>query len=192
MLAIIGNSPRLVAIGHDQELVSSLRQAFHAQDLDWRSWRRFLYRMAAIVEHGANFAIDIADNEIVTVAQGPVLHQHGRHRPASAVEFGFEHNAGCRALRIRFQFLQIRNQANHFEQKVEVSFLFRRNIDENRLAAPIFRHESAVGELLLDPFWQRAGLIDFIHRNDDRHFCGMGVVDSFDRLRHHSIISSDD
>ncbi|OWK26193.1 hypothetical protein AJ87_01930 [Rhizobium yanglingense] len=35
-------------------------------------------------------------------------------------------------------------------------------------------------------------LVDFVDRNDDRNACRLGMVDRFDRLRHHAIVGSDD
>ena len=48
---------------------------------------------AAIVEHRAHLAEDLADDERIVDAQRSLLDQHGRDRTASAIEFGFEHDA---------------------------------------------------------------------------------------------------
>jgi hypothetical protein len=88
--------------------------------------------------------------------------------------------------------LKIGNQADHFEQQIQIGFLFRRNIDENRLAAPIFRHQSAIGELLLHAIRQSSRFIDLVDGNNDRHFGSVCVIDGFEGLRHHAIICSDD
>ena len=34
----------------------------------------------------------------------------------------------------------------------------------------------------------RVGLVDLVDRDDDRHFGRLGVVDGFERLRHHAVI----
>ena len=88
--------------------------------------------------------------------------------------------------------MKIRNQANHFEQQVEIGFLLRRNVDENRRAAPIFRHQPAIGELLLDPLGHGVGLINLVDGHDDGHFRGVSVIDGFDRLRHNAVIGAHD
>ena len=146
---------------------------------------------AAIVEHGAHFAEDVADDEVVARLQGSVLHQHRRHRTASAIQFGFEHRTGGRTIGHGLQVLQVGNQADHFHQQVEIGLLLGRNIDEDRAAAPVFGHQAAIGQLLLDAIRHGVGLIDLVDRDDDRHICRLGVIDGFQRLRHHAVIGCD-
>ena len=173
-------------------MISSLRQAFQAQNFDRRRRRRGLQRRPAIVEHGANFAEYVAYDEVVAGSKRAVLHQHGGHGSAAAIEFRFEHYACCGALRSRLEFGEIGDQADHFHQQVQIRFLLRRNVDEDRLAAPFFGHEAAIGELLLHAVGHRVGLIDLVDGNDDGNFGGVRVIDGFDRLRHDAVIGSDD
>ena len=112
--------------------------------------------VAAIVEHGADFAVHVADDEVVAVPQRAVLDQHGRHWTAAAIELGFEHHAGCGALGSRLQLLQVGDQADHFHQQIKVGLLLCGNVHENCLAAPLFRNQAAIGELLLHAFGQCA------------------------------------
>ena len=144
--------------------------------------------VAAIVKHGAHFAVHIAHYKVVAVAQGAVLHQQRRHWSAPAIQLGFEDHAGCRTIRGRLQFLQVGHQADHFHQQVQVGFLLGRDIHEYRGPAPVFRHQAAVGQLLLDPIRQSVGLVDLVDRNNDGHFRGVSVVNGFERLRHHAVI----
>ena len=129
-----------------------------------------MQRRAAVVEHGAHFAVHVAHYEIVAGVQCPVLHQHRGHGTAPAIQFRFQHHAGRRALRRRLEFAQIGHQANHFHQQIQIGLLLRRNVDEHRLAAPLFRHQAAVGQLFLHAVGQRVGLIDLVHRHDDGNF----------------------
>ena len=124
--------------------------------------------------------------------QRAVLHQHGGHRSAAAIQLGFEHDAGCRAIGSGLQFLQIGHQADHFHQQVQIGFLLGRDVDEYRGAAPVFRHQAAIGELLLHAIGHGVGLVDLVDRDDDRHFGGVGVIDGFERLRHHAVIGGHD
>ena len=121
-----------------------------------------------------------------------VLDQHGGHRSASAIELRFEHHAGGSAFRSGLELCKIGDQADHFHQQIEVGFLLRGNVDEDRLAAPVFRHQAAIGELLLHALGQGVGLIDLVNGNDDRNLGGMRVIDGFDRLRHDAVIGGDD
>ena len=72
-------------------------QRFQTQHFDRRRRLGFADRLAAIVEHGADFAEHRAADEVVADAQRAVAHQDGGHRTAAAVELGFEHGAHGRA-----------------------------------------------------------------------------------------------
>ena len=188
LLAIFGNAARLVAIGHHHKLIASLRQRFHADNFHRSGRRSGLQLCAAIVKHRAHFAVNVADHKIVARVQSSVLHQHGGHRTASAIELGFEHYASRSALGSSLQFAQIGDQANHFHQQIQIRFLLRRNVDEHRLAAPLFRHQAAIGKLFLDAVGQGVRLVDLVHRDNDGNFRGVRVVDGFNRLRHHAVV----
>ena len=146
----------------------------------------------AIVEHGADFAVNVAHHEVVAGNERAVLHQHRGHRSAAAIEFRFQDHAGSGALRSRLQFRQIRNQADHFHQQVQVGFLLRRNVDEHRLAAPLFRHQPAIGKLFFHAVGHGIRLIDLVDGDDDRNFGGVRVIDGLDRLRHDAVIGGHD
>ena len=120
--------------------------------------------------------------------QRAVLHQHRGDSTASAIQLGFDHRAHRRAVRRRLQRLQIGDQADHFEQQIEVHPLLRRDIDEHRAAAPLFGNQSAIAQLFFHAIRLRFRLIDLVHRDDDRHVRRLGVVDGFERLRHHAVV----
>ena len=101
LFAVFGNAARLVAIRDDYKLIAGLRQSFHTQNFDRSRRRRGFELVAAIVKHGAHFAVHVADDEVVAVAQSSVLHQQRRHGSAAAIQLGFENHAGCRTIRRR-------------------------------------------------------------------------------------------
>ncbi len=148
-------------------------------------------RSSAIVEHGADFAVHVAHDEVIAGVQRAVLHKHRGHWSAAAIEFRFQNHASRGAFRSRFEFRQVRNQANHFHQEVEIRVLLRRNVDEDGFAAPVFGHQTAIGQLLLDAVGHGVGLIDLVDRDDDGNFGSVRVIDGFDRLRHDAVIGSD-
>ena len=69
--------------------------------------------------------------------------------------------------------------------------LLRRDIDEDGRAAPGFRHQPAIAELLLHAIRLRLRLVDLVDRHNDRHVGRLGVVDCFERLRHHAVVRRD-
>ena len=187
-LAVIGDFAGLFALGDHHELVAGLRQTFESQNLHRSRGTGLVQRAAAIVEHGANLAEDVADDKVFAGVQGSVVDQHGSHRAASAIQLGFQHGAGGEALGRCLELLHVRHQADHLHELVEIGVLLRRNIDEDGVAAPVFGQQSTVGQLLLDPVGLRLRLVDLVDGDDERNLGGLGVVDGLEGLRHHSVV----
>jgi hypothetical protein len=100
----------------------------------------------------------------------------------------FQNRADRRTIGIGFEILQIRYQQNHLEQQIETGFGTGRNGHHHHIAAPVLRQQIAVGQLLLDALRLSIRLVDLVDRDDDRHFRGFGVIDGFERLRHHAVV----
>ena len=120
--------------------------------------------------------------------KGSVAHQDGGHRAASAVELGFDHGAHGGPRGVGLQVQNLRHQQNHFQQQFQALFGSGGNRHHHHIAAPVFGQQAAVGELLLDALRLGFGLIDLVDGHDNRHAGGLGVVDGFERLRHHAIV----
>ena len=145
-----------------------------------------------IVEHRANFAVDRAANEEVAYVQSAVLDENGGDRAAAFVHAGFEHCSGCGGVGIGFELAQVGYQQNHFEQAREILLGLGGDFDHDGVAAPLFGHQTAVGELALDALGLRVGIVDLVDGHDDGNFCGAGVIDRFFGLRHDAVIGADD
>ena len=63
---------------------------------------------------------------------------------------------------------------------------------EDGFSAPLFRHQPAVGELLLDTVGFGLGQVDLVDRDDDRDLGLLGMVDGFDGLGHDAVVRGDD
>ena len=190
-LAEFDDVPRARFVGH-LKLVARFGRALQAEHFDRRRGPRAFHRAAMIVKHRANFAVDRAANENIAGIQRSGLHQNRRHRAAAPVHAGFQHGARAGRFRIGFQFAQVGNEQKHFQQLVQILFLFRGDFHHHGVAAPFLGHQAAIGKLALDAFGLRARLVDFIDGHDDGHARGFGVVDGFLRLRHHAVIGRDD
>ena len=175
-------------VGHHLELIPGFRQRVQAQNFDRRGRGRLLDRAAVIVKHGPNLAKHGADNKGVAAAQGSILHQHGGHRPPPPVEPGFQHHPPSRESGCGAQLLQVGNQQNHFQELLQVGLLFGRHFYHYRLATPVFRHQAAVGELLLHALGQGVGLVNLVDRHQDGNIGGAGVVNGFQGLGHHAVV----
>ena len=65
-----------------------------------------------------------------------------------------------------------------------------RNAHKGRITTVLFRHHLFDDQFLLDPIRVGFGLVDLVHRHDNRHAGRLGVVDGFARLRHHAVVGS--
>lgn len=70
--------------------------------------------------------------------------------------------------------------------------MFGRHVDENRIAAPFFRYKLIFCQFLLDFIRVGFRFVDFVDCHNDRQPRRFGVVDRFNRLRHHAVVSRND
>ena len=122
----------------------------------------------------------------------PLLHQNGRDRAAALVQLGFEHRSHGRTRRIGLQILQVGNQQNHFEQQIEVlSWLFAETgtMTVSPPQSSASRPRSA--SCCLTRSGCASGLSILLIATTIGTLGGFGVVDGFERLRHHAVIGRD-
>ena len=62
------------------------------------------------------------------------------------------------------------------------------NRHHDGVAAPILGQQAAIGQLLLDALGLGIGFVDFVDGDDDGHAGRLGVIDGFERLRHHAVV----
>ena len=176
----------------DDELVARLRRVLEPQHDDGRGRTGFGDLLPLVVEQRAHAPEHRADQEVVADPQRAVLNDHRGHGSLTAIELGFEHGARGQPIRVGLELAQIRNEQHHLQKLIDVLALDRGDVDEDRVAAPLLRHQAAIGELLLDPVGLRIGLVNLVDGDDHRHLGRFGVVDRLERLRHHAVVGGDD
>ena len=65
------------------------------------------------------------------------------------------------------------------------------DLAEQRVAAPLFRHQAELGELAAHALGVRVRLVDLVDRDDDRHLGRVRVSHRFLGLRHHAVVGGD-
>ena len=123
--------------------------------------------------------------------QRAFAHEHGRRRAAGR-NAGLDDISLGVAVRIRFEFQQVGLEQNHFQQLVHAGFGHGGTLDENGVAAPIVRHETFFLQLLADAQRVCVRMINFIDRDENRHFRRLRVCERFQSLRHHAVVRGDD
>jgi hypothetical protein len=83
-------------------------------------------------------------------------------------------------------------QRGHLEELRDAVAALGRGVDEDRLTAPVLRHEAVIRELPLDPIGVGSRLVDLVDRHQDRHVGGLGVIDGLHRLGHHAVVGGHD
>ena len=73
--------------------------------------------------------------------------------------------------------LEVGDEQDLLEQVVEVLALLGRDACDLRRAAPLLGLEALCGEVGEHPVGVRAGKVDLVHGDDDRHVGGTGVRD---------------
>ena len=122
-LAVLCDALGLVAIRHDEEGIAGVRHAFEAEDFDRSRRAGFFDGPTAIVEHGADLAEGVADDEAVPELEGSVLDEDGGDGTAATIELGFDDGSDCGAIRLGLLLVGIGDEADHLFQGVEVEAL---------------------------------------------------------------------
>ncbi len=78
------------------------------------------------------------------------------------------------------------------EELGDALLLERRDLAEDRGAAPLFGLQAQLRELGLDPVHIGFGQVDFVDGDDNRDLGGLGVVDGLAGLGHYAVVRGDD
>ena len=118
-----------------RELIACFRRAVEAEHLnrDRRSGRAHM--LARIVDQGTHAAPGAAGDDDLPYPECAALHQNRAHRPASAFQLGLDDDALGRTVRIRPKLQNLRLQADHFQQRIEILAGLGRDFDFERIAA---------------------------------------------------------
>ncbi|MNZ91367.1 hypothetical protein D3C78_1103490 [compost metagenome] len=117
-----------------------------------------------------------------------MLNENTCNRTTALIELSLNNSSTSAFIRICFVFVHFCDKQNHFKQAFKTHSLFRRNVNENGISAPLFRHESVFSQFLLHFIRISIRLIDFVYRYDNRQSCCFGMVNSLNRLRHDTVI----
>jgi hypothetical protein len=129
--------------------------------------RRAVDLFPRVVEHRADFAPSFAHDQDVAALERALLHQDGCHGTAPFVQLRLDNCALKFGFWIRLQFRQLRHKQNHLQQGIYALTRDGGNRHTNRVAAPRFRHQLVLGELLHHAVGVRLRLVNLIDGDDD-------------------------
>ena len=112
--------------------------------------------------------------------------------PAARVELGLDHGAGGLGAGVGLQVLEVGDELDRVEQRVEALAGLGADVHELDFPAPLGRLQAVRGHLGAHALGLRALLVDLVDRHDDRHFGGLGVVDRLFGLRLDAVVGGHD
>ena len=98
----------------------------------------------------------------------------------------------ARRLGLALQLEQIGLKQDHLDQLIDVLPGEGGDLDEDRIPAPIVRHQAFVLQLLADLQGVGVGMIHLVDGDDDRDFGGAGVVEGLQGLGHDAVVGGHD
>ena len=190
-LTVQSHFTRFLLVTYNGHFVTRGRNTGQTQDFHWNGWTRFQHFLTQFVTHRTNATVFETTQYDVTLVQGTFTNQNGRYRTTTFIQEGFDNRAARHTFTNRFQLQNFSLQQDGVQQVVDTGTGFCRNRDELRFAAPLFRHNAVLGELVLNAIHIGFWLIDFVDRNNQRHLRRFRVLDSFNGLWHHAIVCCD-
>ncbi len=187
-LTVQCNFTRFLFVTNDGYFITGSRNTGQTEDFHRNGRTCFQYFTAQFVTHCTNAAIFEATQHDVAFVQGTFTYQNSRNRATAFIQEGFDHCTARHTIANRFQLQNFSLQQDSVQQVINTGTHFCRNRDELRLAAPLFWHNTVLGQFVFNAIHIRFWLIDFVHCNDQRHLRRFRVLDSFDSLRHHAIV----
>src|SRR5579862_3778486 len=194
LAAAVRDLPCLAVVPDHARELSRRRRLVEAEDLDRVARQRALAPFALVVEERLHAAVRVTGDDRVANLERAALHEHRGDRAAADVEARFDDRAGCLGFGIRAQSLEleIRDEEDLLEERVEVRLRLGGDFRELDVATPVFGVETLLRELALDAVDVRVGEIDLVYRDDDRNPGGAGVRDRLLRLWHDAVVGRDD
>ena len=189
--AIIGDLAGAAFVLHHRQTVAGVRRAGETEHLDRCRGAGAVDRFAGVGDERAHAAPFGAGDHEIADAQRAALDQHGRYRPAAAVELGFDHGAFGRTVGIGLEVENFGLQRDHFQEPVDILFLGGGDFDVHHFAAERLDLDLVLQQIGAHALGLGVRLIHLVDGDDDRHLRRLGVMDRFHRLRHDAVVGGD-
>ena len=190
-LTIQRNFTRFLLVTNHGHFITRSRNTGQTEDFHRNGRTRFQNFLTQFVTHRTNATVfETAQNDVALV-QSTFANQNGCHRTTTFIQEGFDNRTAGHTVTYRFQLQNFSLQQDSIQQVINTGTRFRRNRDELRFAAPLFRHNAVLRQFVFNAIHIRFRFVDLVDRNHYRHLSRFCVLDSFDSLWHHAIVGSD-
>ena len=177
-------------VGHVQD-VTGLWCAIQAQNLNRDGWTRLFDAVALVINQRTYFAVLLTHNKDVALTQCTVLNQHSCNGTTAHIKLRLDYSANCGTVRVRFQLKNLCLQCDGLKQLIQTLASCCRHFDILNIAGHLFHDHFMLQKIRAHLVRIGRWFVDFVDRHDHRYLGGFGVVNRFDRLWHHGVISSD-
>ena len=175
-------------IFEDAEFVACGRNARQTKDFNRVSRTSLFNIFAKRTNEGTHTAVAGTSYHHVAWTQGTTVHEHRGHRAAALVQVGFNNITAGERIGVSLKLEDIGLQNNSFKQVVDVFVLLCGNIHKHVRAAPLFGDNLVFGEFLAHTIGRGTRLVNLIHGHHNRYARSLGMVNSFNGLRHHAVV----
>src|SRR5581483_92314 len=183
---------RTLVLDHG-DTVAGLGHGAEAEDLGGDAGAGAAQLAAALVEHRLDAAVGgVAGDDDVARSQRAGLDQHGGHVAAVWLFLRLKHHADGGAARVGLQLQDLRLGEQALQQVVQPVLRAGGDGHGDRVATVLLDGYAVVEQLLFHAVGVGAGQVDLVNGNHERHTGCPGVIDRFDRLRHHTVVGGND
>ena len=180
-------------VGDDVEDLAGVGHAVEAEHLDGRRRAGLGDRLPLVAQHGADLPGVLAgDDQVAELAACRPRRAWSRSAPRARSSRASMTCPLAGLVRVGLELEHLGLQASISSSLSMPSFVLAETFTKIVVAAPLFRDQPVLGELVADLIRVGARLVDLVDRDDDRHLRRLGVVDRLDRLRHHAVVGGDD
>ena len=145
--------------------------------------------LSALIDECAHLAPCSTSHDGIANFERALVNQHCGNRTATNVEVCFENNTLCTTLWVRREFFKFCNNVQLLKQVVDAEVLLCRHLNDDGVATPCFRNKFVLGQLRENTLWVCVFLVDLVDRHNDGNISRACVVDCFNCLRHHTVVS---
>ena len=149
-----------------------------------------LNTITMFVSHCTNLTEGRASGNCIAYMKGTLLYKNGCNRATALIELCFDYKTSSLTLRISLKFHNFCSQKDHIQKVINTFMGLSGYRCEYSASTPIFRDQIILRKFLLNTVDVGIGLIDLIYSNDNLNTCSLSMVDRFNRLRHYTIICS--
>ena len=139
LAALLGGLAGDALVVDDAAVLAGSRRLVEAEDLDGHARSGLADALAVVVVQRLDLAPGVAGDDGVADVQRAALDEHRGDGAAADVEPRLDDDAAGGRVRVRLQLEHVGLQQQHLEQLVEVLLGLRRDVDEDRLPAPLAR-----------------------------------------------------